>query len=209
MTHDHWDRSRLILLLVFTMLACELPAQKPPGLGFFVTSVNPGGGANLGGLAGADAYCQKLAAAVGAGGRSWRAYLSAAPAGKPVHARDRIGKGPWFNAKGVQIAASLDELFGPANRISVESALDERGQRIPLDRHDMLTGSTTEGRLAPGPDTTCRNWTSGDAGSAMVGHHDKAGGPASWSSNHPTQGCSLAMLRPSMGAGLFYCFAAD
>jgi hypothetical protein len=201
--------TRLVLLLVFAVLTSELGAQKPPALSFFVTSENPGGGGNLGGLDGADAYCRKLATAVGAGARTWRAYLSAAPAGKAVHARDRIGKGPWFNAKGVQIAASLDDLFGNANKISVENALDERGRRIPLDRHDMLTGSTTEGRLAPGPDTTCRNWTSSDAGSAMVGHHDKAGGPASWSSNHPTQGCSLALLRPSMGAGLFYCFAAN
>ncbi len=197
------------MLLVFTVLTCGLCAQKPPALSFFVTSVNRGSGGNLGGLDGADAYCQQLASAVGAGGRTWRAYLSAAPAGKAVHARDRIGKGPWFNAKGVEIAASLDDLFGPGNKISVENALDERARPIPLDRHDMLTGSTTEGRLAPGPDTTCRNWTSSAAGSAMVGHHDKAGGPASWSSNHPTQGCSLELLRPSMGAGLFYCFAAD
>lgn len=200
---------RLVLVLVFVLLTFASCAQKPPALGFFVTSVNPGAGGNLGGLAGADGYCQKLAGAVGAGGRTWRAYLSAAPAGKAVHARDRIGKGPWLNANGVPIAASLDDLFGAANMISVDNALDERGRRIALEDHDMLTGSTTDGRLAPGPDTTCRNWTSGDAGSAMVGHHDKAGGPASWSSNHSTQGCSLAMLRLSMGAGLFYCFATN
>ena len=114
-----------------------------------------------------------------------------------------LERGLGFNVNGIQIAASLDDLIGTANQISVETALDERGGRVPLDRHDMLTGSTVDGRLAPGPDTTCRNWTNGDAGTAMVGHHDKAGGAASWSSNHLTQGCSPALLRPTMGAGLF------
>jgi len=193
-----------------TVATLDVGAQRQPDLSFFVTSVAPGDGGNLGGLSGADAQCQKLAATVGAGQRTWRAYLSAVGAGKtPVHAKDRVGNGPWLNAKGVQIAANVAELHGPTNNISVTTALDERGRRVPVDRHDMLTGSTEKGTLATGRDTTCGNWTSNFGGRAIVGHHDKAGGPLSWNSNHLSEGCSAAALRATGGAGLFYCFAID
>lgn len=191
-------------------------------MSFFVTSTNPGQGGNLGGLAGADAYCQKLASSVGAGGKTWRAYLSAsATGGAPaVHARDRIGKGPWKNARGVVVATSVDHLHGPANQLSKQTALTEKGEVVagrgdPVNLHDILTGSTDDGRAHAGStDTTCRNWTSGGTGSAIVGHHDRMGldesAPAkSWNNSHPTRGCDPASLKATGGGGLFYCFAAD
>jgi hypothetical protein len=190
---------------------------SPPGtMTFFVTSTGRGFGGNLGGLAGADNHCQRLAATAGRGDRVWRAYLSApATATRPaVHARDRIGKGPWVNAAGVQIAATVAELHSEDNRLDRETILTEKGTQVALERHDILTGSNPDGTLAPGPaDTTCAGWTSHDtAGRAMLGHHNRSGGGQrgdSWNSAHISRGCSQAALRASNGAGLFYCFAAD
>ena len=168
-------------------------------MGFFVTSVNPGKGADFGGLAGADRYCQSLAASAGAGGRTWRAYLSnGAIAGQPaVNARDRIGKGPWLNVKGELIASNVEELHG-ANKITKQTALTEKGTGISgsgdsVVRHDILTGSSSDGRtVSDGKDNTCGNWTRSGEGSAIVGHHDRrgtSGDAQSWNSSHPTQGC--------------------
>jgi hypothetical protein len=190
---------------------------------FFVTSAGPGHGADLGGLAGADAHCQQLAEAVGAGDHTWRAYLStqATDSAAAVDARDRIGEGPWTNAAGVDIAQDLAELHGD-NRLDKASALDERGEMVngrgdTPNRHDILTGSQPDGTAFPaGEDRTCGNWTlSGAEGAAMVGHHDRMGlrddAPSrSWNSSHPTRGgCSQAALQGTGGDGLFYCFAAD
>ena len=190
---------------------------------FFVTSAGPGQGADLGGLEGADRQCQQLAAAIGAGGHTWRAYLSTqAQDGAPaVDARDRIGDGPWQNAKGVVIAQDLDELHGD-NKIDKTTALTENGEVVngrgdQPNRHDMLTGSQPDGTaFAAGEDRTCGNWTrSGAEGAAMLGHHDRMGlrddAPShSWNSSHPSRGgCSQEALRSTGGDGLFYCFAAD
>jgi len=183
---------------------------------FFITSTGRGFGGNLAGLAGADNLCQRLAEGVGRGDHVWRAYLSApaTSSGPAVHARDRIGKGPWRNAAGVQIAANLNELHGEDNHLDRETALTEKGTKVASERHDILTGSNPDGTLAPGPaDTTCAGWTSHDAaGRAMLGHHNRSGGGLrgdSWNSAHLSRGCSQAALRASNGAGLFYCFAAD
>jgi len=197
----------------------------PPQMSFFVTSEGGGKGADLGGLAGADALCQRLAGASGqpgAGGKTWHAYLSTQGPGA-VNARDRIGNGPWFNAKGQQIAASLAELHGDTlesgrlgNRINKVSALDEKGNMhkgvgdMP-NEHDILTGSQPDGRaFTDNADHTCNNWTSSSTGTAMLGHLDRLGGPnASWNSVHPTQGCSQQNLIATGGAGFLYCFAAQ
>jgi hypothetical protein len=221
--------SAAILLLVTSALVTVASAQAqqpapapPPPMSFFVTSVGLGDGANLGGLAGADKHCQALAQAVGAGTRTWRAYLSqTATATTPaVNARDRIGSGPWYNAKGVLIAASVDELHGDSqrdrNNIRKPIALDEKGAVVngsgdTPNVHDILTGSDSHGRALIGrPDvTTCGNWTSNAAGNAMVGHHDRLGGlNASWNAVHLTNGCSQQNLVSTGGAGLLYCFAA-
>lgn len=202
------------------VLASCASMSRPP-LGFFVTSANPGKGADFGGLAGADAYCQSLASSVGAGSRTWRAYLSAAAEGgaPAVNARDRIGQGPWRNANWVVVARNLDELHG-ANNINKQTALTERGKQVsgrgdPVNTHDILTGSTADGRLATGSgDTTCRNWTSSAEGSAIVGHADRLGLAdnevnRSWNSSHATRGCGMEALKSTGGAGLLYCFAAD
>jgi hypothetical protein len=189
-------------------------------LGFFITSVGKGDGANLGGLAGADAHCQSLAAAAGAGGRTWRAYLSAsAAAGQPaVNAKDRIGSGPWYNAKGVMVAQNVADLHNDATtKLGKENSLTEKGAVVngrgdTPNMHDILTGSNLDGTLATGTgDTTCGNWTSNGTGSALVGHHDRQGGganPNSWNSAHPSKGCSQANLVATGGNGFFYCFAA-
>lgn len=190
--------------------ACGRGAD-PEGMTFFVTSATVRNGGDLGGLAGADAHCQRLAESAGARGREWRAYLSAAPEdGRPaVHARDRIGTGPWVNVRGVQIATSIADLHGGGNGLRRRTSLNERGEPVP---HDILTGSNTDGTLAPG-DATCRNWTS-TAGKAMLGHADKEGQccdgrERSWNSAHVSDGCDLPSLRATGGAGLFYCFAID
>ena len=221
-----------VLLVVATSLSLVSysTAQSPQaGAGkemtFFVTSVGTGKGADLGGLEGADQHCQSLAKAANAGNRDWRAYLSTQGSAlndpKVVHARDRIGAGPWHNAKGVMIASSVDELHSGKNNLTKETALDEKGQLVngrteKPSKHDMLTGSRTDGTAfagAPFYDMTCGNWTkSGTDGSAMLGHHDR-GGPidhawaTSWNSSHPSRGCNQEGLRSTGGDALFYCFA--
>ncbi len=188
--------------------------QAHPQMSFFITSVGSGDGANLGGLAGADAHCEKLASAVGAGGKEWRAYLSTqGPNG--VNAKDRIGSGPWFNSKGEQIAANVAELHGE-NKLTKETQLTEKGTIVngrgdTPNQHDILTGSNLDG-TAPeaGQDGTCSNWTSNGEGSAFVGHHDRQGGGAnatSWNSAHASKGCSQQNLIGTGGNGYFYCFA--
>ena len=199
----------------------QQPANQPPPqpMSFFVTSVGKGDGANLGGLAGADAHCQSLAAAVGRGNVTWHAYMSAGAQGPNgiVHARDRIGRGPWFNAKGALIASNVDDLHQDRNNIRKPTALNEKGEEVngvgnTPNMHDMLTGSDSTGRLVPGNVTltTCNNWTSNSAGNAMLGHHDRLGGPnASWNSVHSSRSCSQEDLVATGGAGLFYCFAVN
>jgi hypothetical protein len=191
-------------------------AQAHPQMSFFITSVGSGNGANLGGLAGADAHCQNLAKAVGAGNKEWRAYLSTQGAGA-VHAKDRIGSGPWFNSKGVQVAASVADLHSDKNNLTKETQLTEQGTVVngrgdTPNQHDILTGSNLDGTGFPaGEDHTCSNWTSQDTGSAQVGHHDRQGGganPTSWNNAHPSKGCSQQNLIATGGNGYFYCFAA-
>jgi len=201
------------IVVMFVALAWSYPSlsQSTPNMSFFITSAGSGNGANLGGLAGADAICQRLATAVGAGNKTWRAYLSSSATGNQpaVNARDRIGKGPWQNAKGVVVAQSVDDLHSDNNKLGKENSLTEKGGTI--GPHDMLTGSTTDGKALPG-DNTCTNWTSSadGAGTARLGHYDKQGGgenPNSWNSAHASRGCSQANLVSTGGAGAFYCFA--
>ena len=195
--------------------------QTPPApMSFFVTSTPIGKGGNLGGLAGADAHCQALATAVGAGNRTWRAYLSTQGAGA-VNARDRIGKGPWVNVKGQSVARDLEHLHGDTlelarlgNTLTRATALSEKGEPIKgfgeqPNQHDILTGSQPDGRAyTDSADHTCNNWTSEDAGTAQLGHHDRTGGPGiSWNSVHASKGCSQQALIGTGGAGLLYCFA--
>lgn len=208
-----------LALAALLLAAPGARAQQAGEMTFFVTSANPGQGANLGGLAGADAHCRSLALAAGAGNRDWRAYLStSATAGSPaVNARDRIGRGPWRNAKGEVIAQDVPSLHGDANRLTKETALTERGEVMSgrgdnPNNHDILTGSQPDGTAFPdSADHTCGNWTSSadGAGSAQVGHHDRQGGgerPTSWNSAHGSRGCSQENLRSTGGDGLFYCF---
>ncbi|OFW36336.1 MAG: lectin [Acidobacteria bacterium RIFCSPLOWO2_12_FULL_60_22] len=195
------------------------PQAPPPPMSFFVTSVGLGKGADLGGLAGADAQCQKLAAAVGAGNRTWRAYLSTQGQGA-VNARDRIGQGPWHNAKGVIIAPNVADLHGDVqrdrNNIKKSTALNEKGEEVngvgnQPNQHDILTGSQSDGKaFTDNADHTCKNWTSSSDGTALLGHHDRNGGSnTSWNSAHTSRGCSQENLVASGGAGLLYCFAAQ
>jgi hypothetical protein len=187
-------------------------------MSFFLTSAGPGNGANLGGLAGADGHCRTLAAAAGAGDRTWRAYLStgASDSQAAVHARDRIGQGPWYNAKGVLVARTVADLHGESAALGKQTSLTERGEVVngrgdTPNRHDILTGSQLDGTAFSGAeDRSCANWTSGGEGSAQVGHHDRQGGgenPTSWNSAHASRGCSQENLRSTGGDGLFYCFA--
>ncbi|HYV63100.1 MAG TPA: hypothetical protein VE958_10525 [Bryobacteraceae bacterium] len=199
----------------------KAPAAPPP-MSFFVTSVGTGKGADLGGLAGADAHCQMLAAAAGRGSSTWHAYLSTQGAGA-VNARDRIGNGPWANAKGQVIAANLAELHGDTleiarmgNRITKTTALSEKGEILngvgdTPNEHDILTGSQPDGRAyTDAADHTCSNWTSSGMGTAQLGHFDRlGGGNASWNSVHPSQGCSQQNLVATGGAGKLYCFAIN
>ena len=207
------------------LAACSSIPPGPKEMTFFVTSTGPGKGGDLGGLEGADQYCQALATAAGAGERSWHAYLSTqAPKLTDtnfVNARDRIGNGPWQNARGVVVAYNLEELHSSKNNINKATALDEMGRPVngrgdTPNKHDMLTGSRPDGTAFPGApfaDMTCGNWTKSSAeGSAMTGHHDSMGPLAapwatSWNSTHPTLGCSPEKIRPTGGDGLFYCFA--
>ena len=203
-----------------TVTSSMMDSKNP--MTFFLTSENAGKGADFGGLAGADVYCNKLASAAGAGGKNWKAYLSATGA-TPVNARDRIGRGPWVNAKGVVVAASVDDLHSANNKLSKTTSLTEKGGQISgrgdaVNFHDVLTGSGEDGRVdaaasAKG-DTTCGNWTLSGAGSAIVGHHDRTGldesAPAkSWNASHATRGCDMASLKATGGGGLMYCFAAN
>ena len=202
----------LVLAPLAAVLVDQASAQQPARpAGFFITSAGSGTG-DVGGLAGADKICQQLAKATGAGNRTWRAYLSTTGAGA-VSARDRIGSGPWYNVKGVLIAQNVAELHSDKANINNDTALDEQGRTINAqgapNRHDILTGSTTDGRPT---EMTCMNWTSSGPGSAMLGHHDRLarGTPGSpWNSAHASQGCSAENLRATGGAGLLYCFAAN
>lgn len=220
-------RTSLLMVAAFALLGLSgnVEAQQSSP-GFFITSVGPGKGADLGGLEGADRHCQTLAQAAGAGNRTWRAYLStqASGGGQAINARDRIGRGPWQNRKGEVIAQNVDDLHSANNKISKQTALNEKGEMVngrgdTPNRHDVLTGSQPDGRAFPaGDDKTCRNWTSSTQGAAMVGHHDRQGlrddDPSkSWNASHPSRGsdggCSQADLRSTGGDGLFYCFAAN
>ena len=203
---------------------CAAPAwAQQANMTFFVTSAGPGKGADLGGLAGADKQCQQLAQAAGAGAKTWHAYLSTQGDGA-VNARDRIGKGPWMNAKGVVVATSVDDLHSDNNKLSKQNNLSEKGEVIngigdTPNRHDILTGSTADGKaFPPDKDMTCKNYTSSTQGSAMLGHNDRKGltdtAPAkSWNAAHPSRGpdggCSQADLRSTGGDGLMYCFAVN
>ena len=209
-------------LALSALAACGSLSGGKPGMGFFVTSAGPGKGADLGGLAGADKQCQTLAAAAGAGNRTWRAYLSQQPTPNVpgVNARDRIGKGPWMNAKGVVVATGVDNLHG-TNNLTKTTALTETGAVIngrgdTPNMHDILTGTQPDGSFIAGDvNTTCGNWTQGGEGSAMLGHHDRSGSDSntvlamSWNSSHMSRGCGADALKATGGAGLFYCFAAD
>lgn len=217
-----------IAVISVALLGVAACASLPPGpkeMTFFITSVGPGKGGDLGGLAGADRHCQALAQAAGAGDRTWHAYLSTQAATLTgtdfVNARDRIGTGPWQNAKGEVIARSVEDLHSSNSNLTKLTALDEMGRPVngrteKPNKHDMLTGSRPDGTAFPGaqfPDMTCGNWTKGGAdGAAMTGHFDRAGPldtpwAVSWNSAHPTIGCSQEKVRPTGGDGLFYCFA--
>ena len=209
-------------------LAVGCGVMGPSGgnpMSFFITSVNPGKGGDLGGLAGADRFCQSLATSAGAANKTWRAYLSTAAMNgqSAVNARDRIGTGPWTNAKGVVVATSVADLHSTNAKVGKDTSLTEKGDIVSgfgdaVNRHDILTGSRPDGTLAvpePGKDTTCGNWTQSAGGSAIVGHHDRNGtnpdpvANASWNSSHGTRGCSVDQLKMSGSAGLMYCFASN
>jgi len=220
------SKMKLVTIASVALLALGLGScgmmQKEPSMTFFITSVGSGNGADFSGLAGADRHCQSLAAAAGAGDRTWRAYLStSASGGQPaVNARDRVGTGPWYNAKKVMVAGNLAELHGK-NNLNKQTGLTEKGQIVngrgdKPNMHDILTGSQPDGTAIAGDPgkTTCGNWTMSGAGAAMVGHHDRQGlrddvPSVSWNSSHPSRGCSLDNLKASGGAGLLYCFSAN
>jgi hypothetical protein len=216
--HKRLGKAALACLLI---AAAGMANAQQSEMSFFVTSAGSGKGADFGGLEGADKHCATLATAAGAGKRTWRAYLSAGSSGgaAAVNARDRIGKGPWKNAKGETVAASVEELHG-RNGLTKQTALTEKGEVLngrgdTPNRHDILTGSQADGTAISGSaDMTCSNWTSGGEGSAMVGHHDRIGlkddePSRSWNASHPSRGCGDEALRATGGAGLLYCFAAD
>jgi hypothetical protein len=221
------NTTRCLLLASVMVLGAGAVAQaqqapQAPNTTFFVTSTPIGKGADLGGIEGADAHCQTLAASIGAGNKTWRAYLSSATGadGKAVNARDRIGNGPWQNVKGVVVAQNVDDLHSSNNKLTRDNSLNERGQIIsgvgytPV-WHDLLTGSQPDGRAFPGNiNMTCNNWTSSNLGKAMLGHVDRTGladneYAHSWNSTHQSRGCSQADLAATGGNGLFYCFAAQ
>ena len=213
-------KCNLLVIAALGVVAWAVPATaQQSAMTFFVTSAGPGKGADLGGLEGADRHCQTL----GGGGKTWRAYLSTQGA-NPVNARDRIGRGPWQNAKGEVIATSVDDLHSANNKITKQTALSEKGDVIngrgdQPNRHDILTGSTPEGRAFPADkDMTCKNYTSSTEGSVMLGHHDRNGlddsaASKSWNSSHPSRGagggCAQTDLRGTGGDGLLYCFATN
>jgi hypothetical protein len=217
--NDQHDTLSVIASIALAAFCGSAHAQQA-NMSFFITSAGPGKGGDLGGLAGADAHCQSLAQAAGAGGKTWRAYLSsnAAQQGGPVNARDRIGNGPWQNAKGAVIATSVADLHSANNKIGRATALNEKGEPIKMrgdtpNMHDMLTGSDMEGRAFPGNmNLTCGNWSSSTFGSAMLGHADREGNAdtvfqKSWNAAHMSRSCSQPDLVATGGNGLFYCFA--
>jgi len=208
--------------VALTGLGFATAAQAQQAMTFFVSSAGSGSGANLGGLAGADAHCQSLAKAAGSALTNWHAYLSTTEPGgtEGVNARDRIGRGPWHNAKGQMVAKSVDDLHSAGNNLNKQTALTEKGETIPgrgdqVNQHDILTGSDPQGMFSTaGGDTTCGNWTKSGEGSAIVGHHDLQGlkdtrHMKSWNSSHGSAGCSQEALVKTGGAGRFYCFAAN
>ena len=206
-----------LIMSILVIAPTTFAAAEDPKMGFFVTSVGPGNGADLGGLEGADAHCDKLAVAAGTTGRTWRAYLSSEADGKRGEsARDRIGDGPWYNAAGELIAVDVDQLHLNPNIVK-RTAFDENGNRVKgrgdqPNEHDLLTGSMADGTayFPDDADHTCNNWTSSTEGSAQVGHHERhGGGNTSWNSAHASRGCSPDGLKSTGGAGLFMCFAAD
>lgn len=227
-------RSCIAACCALAALCIAAACAQPNGMTFFVTSVGLGKGGDLGGLEGADRHCRSQAQAVGAGSKTWRAYLST-QGPNAVHARDRIGRGPWTNAKGVVVARDLAELHGP-NELAKQTSLTEKGEAVngpspsclsnlrrgvpcgvedPPNMHDILTGTRPDGTAFPvDQDMTCDNWTTSGSGAAMVGHSDRTGldesAPmTSWNSSHPSRGCSQEALRSTGGSGLFYCFATD
>ena len=222
---NHWTlRTRSLVTVVAGALVGTLPTGlhgqdgPDPAMSFFITSAGPGHGADLGGLEEADAHCQMLAEAAGAGDRAWRAYLSAEETAdaSAVNARDRIGSGPWTNYAGVEVASGVDDLHGDSNNLTKETILTEKGEGVngrgdSPNQHDILTGSQLDGTVfGDGENRTCDNWTSSGDGSAQVGHHDRQGGganPTSWNSAHGSRGCSQTDLQGTGGNGYFYCFA--
>ena len=213
----------LLAAVALTGLCLTVPAQaQQTSMSFFVTSAGKGNGADLGGLAGADAHCQALAKAAGSTNTNWRAYLSTTEPGGTagVNARDRIGQGPWQNAKGVVVAKSVADLHSDSNNITKQTAMTEKGEMVSgrgdtVNMHDILTGTDPQGLYSTaGGDTTCGNWTKSGEGSAIVGHHDRTGlkptrHMQSWNSSHGTPGCSQDQLKSTGGAGLIYCFVAN
>jgi hypothetical protein len=210
------------LLSVVTGSHAQQPPPQFPNMTFFITSTGVPSGANFGGLDGADKHCQTMAEKGGAGGKTWRAYLSTQAVGgaTAVNAKDRIGKGPWTNAKGVVIAASVEDLHSANNKLTADANVAETGRLIPsrlytVNQHDILTGSRPDGTaFPPDKDMTCGNWTKSGEGNAMVGHSDRMGlrddeASKSWNSSHPSRACDAASLVATGGAGLLYCFAAN
>ncbi len=213
-------KNRIQWLAVAGLLsAASFANAQDADMSFFLTGMGPGDGANLGGLEGADAHCQMLAEAAGAGGKTWRAYLSTTGGDEAINARDRIGDGPWVNANGVQVASDVGDLHSDNNKLSKENSISENGEPIngrgdSPNRHDILTGSDLDGMaITDGEDHSCNDWTyNGSDGSAQVGHHDRTGGganPTSWNNAHPSRGCGQADLQGTGGDGLYYCFAID
>jgi hypothetical protein len=215
--------SLLLAAAATTVLGLATAAQaQQADMSFFVTSVGKGNGADLGGIAGADAHCQALARAAGSTSTNWAAYLSTTEPGGTagINARERIGNGPWKNAKGVVVATSVDNLHSASVNITKQTALTEKGEVVSgrgdaVNQHDILTGSDPQGYYSTaGGDTTCGNWTKSGEGSAIVGHHDRAGlkdtrHMNSWNSSHGSRGCSQEQLKSSGGAGLIYCFRTN
>ncbi|MEP3330809.1 hypothetical protein [Sedimentitalea sp.] len=202
--------TRIFLASALSLTGATIATAQDADMSFFITSVNPGNGADLGGLEGADAYCGSLAEAAGVTGKTWAAYLSSSA----ENARDRIGTGPWMNANGVVVAQSVDDLHSDANNLTKETAVSETGAVISgrgdtPNRHDILTGSNLMGNLVG---NSCEDWTSSGEGSAMVGHHDRTGGgdnPTAWNAAHGSRGCGMEALQATGGDGLFYCFATN
>ena len=208
---------RWLMVAFALLLATAHLTSTQSEMTFFLTGKGPGNGANLGGLAGADQYCQMVAEAAGSTNRTWHAYLSTTGQ-DGVNARDRIGSGPWHNANGVQVASGVADLHSDNNKLGKENSISATGDVISgrgddVNRHDILTGSQLDGTAASGSDdTTCANWTSNGAGSALVGHHDRQGGgdnPTAWNAAHGSRGCSQEDLIGTGGDGLFYCFAIN